>query len=131
MEKIMKVGIGTITTKQNNVDDAYSVVLNGRTLLETEYPEFNAYIKKIYDSGLFRNMFIDVVKEKDQTANDAFDAQVTANGYCYHFAMVDGGVRIPKYAEGDLAVLYIKDAEVIVETPAVESNTETESGTEG
>lgn len=127
----MKVGIGTITTKQNNVDDAYSVVLNGRTLLETEYPEFNAYIKKIYDSGLFRNMFIDVVKEKDQTANDAFDAQVTANGYCYHFAMVDGGVRIPKYAEGDLAVLYIKDAEVIVETPAVESNTETESGTEG
>lgn len=127
----MKVGIGTITTKQNNVDDAYSVVLNGRTLLEADYPEFNAYIKKIYDSGLFRNMFIDVVKEQNQTANDAFDAQVTANGYCYHFAMVDGGVRIPKYAEGDLAVLYIKDAEVIVETPVEESNTETESGTEG
>lgn len=121
----MKVGIGTITTKQNNVDDAYSVVLNGRTLTASEYPEFNTYIKKIYDSGLFRNMFIDVVKTEGQTADEAFEAQVSANGYCYHFAMVDGGVRIPKYADGDLAVLYVKDAETATTAPSEESGTAT------
>ncbi len=108
----MKVGIGTITTKAQNVDDAYSVVLDGRVLTQADFGEFYDYIKKIYDSGLFRNMFIDVVQAEGQTATQAFDAQVTANGYCYHFAMVDGGVRIPKYATGDLAVLYVKDATI-------------------